>query len=274
VLAPQRHAHILERLRADGAVRVSDLTADLHVSDMTVRRDLEALEARGHLVKVHGGATLLRDSAVHEPGFDTKRALEHEAKVAIARAAARLVEPGMAVSVSAGTTTFEVCRRLLDVPRLTIVTNSVPAADALYHGGRTDQTIILTGGVRTPSDALVGPFAVSALRSVNVDIVFLGVHGMHPRAGYTTPNMLEAETDQALIDTGGRLVVTADHTKWGTTGVSTIARLDRADVVITDRGLAADARATLEAQAGRLVIADGRDDDGAADATPRLATVT
>ena len=122
--------------------------------------------------------------------------------MAIARAAAALVEPGMAVAVSAGSTTYEVSRRLADVPRLTVVTNSVPAAEVLYHGGRSDQTIILSGGVRTPSDALVGPFAVNALRNVNVDIVFLGVHGMHERAGFTTPNLLEAETDQALIETG------------------------------------------------------------------------
>ena len=262
MLAPQRHAHILERLRASGTIRVAELTAELHVSDMTVRRDLEELESRGHLIKIYGGATLLRDSAVHEPGFEAKRALAHPAKLAIARSAARLVEPGMAIALSAGTTTFEICRRILEMPRLTIVTNSVPAADALYHGGRSDQTIILTGGVRTPSDALVGPFAVSALRSVNVDLVFLGVHGMHPRAGFTTPNMLEAETDQALIDTGGKLIVTADHTKWGTTGVSKIAPLDRADVVITDLGLTAEARAILEVQAARLVIADDGDDDG------------
>lgn len=256
VLAPQRHAHILERLRATGAVRVSDLMHELGVSDMTVRRDLESLETGGHLVKVHGGATLLRDSASHEPGFDAKRSLELAAKLAIARVAAGLVEPGMAVAVSAGTTTFEVCRHLLQVPGLTVVTNSVPAADVLYHSGRPDQTIILTGGVRTPSDALVGPFAVSALRSVNVDIVFMGVHGMHPRAGFTTPNMLEAETDQALIETGGRLVVTADHTKWGVTGVSTIERLSRADIVISDAGLSPEARERLAAEA-ELVVAEG-----------------
>ena len=98
VLAPQRRALILERLRAQGAVRVADLMQELRVSDMTVRRDLEVLEGQGHLVKVHGGATLLRDSAVHEPGFAAKRTLEHEAKVAIAVAAAQLVEPGMAVA--------------------------------------------------------------------------------------------------------------------------------------------------------------------------------
>jgi DeoR/GlpR family transcriptional regulator of sugar metabolism len=260
VLAPQRHAYILERLRADGAVRVSDLMRGLDVSDMTVRRDLVTLEGQGHLVKVHGGATLLRDSAVHEPGFDTKRTREHDAKLAIARTAAAMVEPGMAVAVSAGSTTYEVSRRLAEIPRLTIVTNSVPAAEVLYHGGRRDQTIILSGGVRTPSDALVGPFAVSALRKVNVDIVFLGVHGMHERAGFTTPNMLEAETDQALIETGGRLVVTADHTKWGVTGVSTIARLDRADVIISDTALGDAARSVLEAHSGALVLAGPRGD--------------
>lgn len=255
MLAPQRHARILDRLQADGAVRVADLMNDLNVSDMTVRRDLETLQTQGHLVKVHGGATLLRDSAVHEPGFATKRSLEHDAKLAIAGVAASLVEPGMAVAISAGTTTYEVSRRLLDVPRLTVVTNSVPAAEVLYHGGRSDQTIILSGGVRTPSDALVGPFAVSALRSVNADLVFLGVHGMHERAGYTTPNMLEAETNQALIQTGGRLIVTADHTKWGITGVSTIARLNAADCVITDVGIDAEARALLQAEVREVLLA-------------------
>lgn len=238
-------------------MRVADLMQELGVSDMTVRRDLGTLESQGHLVKVHGGATLLRVSAVHEPGFETKRSLEHEAKLAIAGMAAELVEPGMAVAISAGTTTYEVSRRLLDVPRLTVVTNSVPAAEVLYHGGRSDQTIILSGGVRTPSDALVGPFAVSALRAVNVDIVFLGVHGMHERAGYTTPNMLEAETNQALIETGGRLIVTADHTKWGITGVSTIAPLDAADAVITDVTISDGAQAILEAEAGEVIVAGG-----------------
>jgi DeoR/GlpR family transcriptional regulator of sugar metabolism len=234
MLALQRRAHILDRLRAEGVVRVSDLMRELDVSDMTVRRDLEALEAQGQLIKVHGGATLLRESAVHEPGFDTKRTLEHAAKLAIAREAAAL-------------------------PRLTVVTNSVPAAEVLYHGGRSDQTIILSGGVRTPSDALVGPFAVNAPRAVNVDIVFMGVHGMHPRAGFTTPNMLEAETDKAIIETGGRLVVTADHTKWGVAGVSTIARLAAADTVITDAGLDDRAQAILADEVREVILAGPAD---------------
>ena len=75
---------------------------------------------------------------------------------------------------------------------------------------------------------------------VHVDLVFVGVHGMDPRSGFTCPNLLEAETDRALIEAGRRLVVVADHSKWGVIGISSIARLDQADVLITDAGL--DAR--------------------------------
>jgi DeoR/GlpR family transcriptional regulator of sugar metabolism len=255
VLARQRHAYILERLRADGAVRVADLVHDLGVSDMTVRRDLEVLHEQRLLEKVHGGATSVAPSALFEPGFRAKAQLQQDAKEAIADIAAGLVSPGQAIAISAGTTTYAVARRLVDVPSLTVVTNSVPVADVLYHGGRADQTVILTGGVRTPSDALAGPFAVAALRTVNVDLVILGVHGMDPRAGFTTPNLLEADTDRALVEAGRRLIVVADHTKWGVIGVSTIAGLAQADLVISDRGLPDDARATIETTARELIIA-------------------
>ena len=126
----------------------------------------------------------------------------------------------------------------------------------LHQVGRPDQTIILTGGVRTPSDALVGPFAVAALRTVHVDLVFVGVHGMDPRSGFTCPNLLEADTDRALIEAGRRLVVVADHSKWGVIGISSIARLDQADVLVTDVGLDAEARAVLEAQVRELIVVD------------------
>jgi DeoR/GlpR family transcriptional regulator of sugar metabolism len=220
LLARQRHAYILERVTADGGVRVADLARDLGVSDMTVRRDLELLDERGLLEKVHGGATAAAGSALFEPGFATKSALRRAEKEAIADAAAAMVEPRMAVAISAGSTTFAIAQRLADVVGLTVVTNAVRIADVLHDTGRKGQTIILTGGMRTPSDALVGPFAVAAFRMVHVDLVFMGVHGMDLRSGYTSPNLLEAETDRALIDAGRRLVVAADHTKWGVVGLS------------------------------------------------------
>ncbi len=255
MLARQRHAYILDRLRSDGAVRVADLVQELGVSDMTIRRDLELLHDQRLLEKVHGGATSVAPSALFEPGFRAKAELQQEAKEAIAAAAANLVSPGQAIAISAGTTTYAVARRLVDVPSLTVVTNSVPVADVLYHGSRVEQTVILTGGVRTPSDALVGPFAVAALRTVNVDLVILGVHGMDSRAGFTTPNLLEADSDRALVEAGRTLVVVADHTKWGVIGVSTIAALSQADVVISDAGLPEEARTVLQGHVRELLIA-------------------
>ena len=255
MLARQRQTMILERVREDGGVRVGDLARDLGVSDMTVRRDLELLHNRGLIEKVHGGATALPGSALFEPGFAAKSGLQEPEKEAIADAAAALIVPGTAIGISAGTTTAALARRLVDIPGLTVVTNSVPVADVLYAAGRSDQTIILTGGVRTPSDALVGPFAVAALRTIHVDQVFMGVHGMDPHSGFTTPNVLEADTDRALVASARRLVVVADHSKWGVIGISQIARLDEADTLVTDSGLGDEARELLEAQVRELVVA-------------------
>jgi DeoR/GlpR family transcriptional regulator of sugar metabolism len=255
MLARQRQTVILTRVREDGGVRVADLARDLGVSDMTVRRDLELLHNRGLVEKVHGGATSLPGSALFEPGFAAKSSLQEPEKEAIAEAAMTLVTPGTAIGISAGTTTYALARRLVDTPGLTIVTNSVPVADVLHRAGRPDQTIILTGGVRTPSDALVGPFAVAALRTMHLDQVFMGVHGMDARSGFTTPNVLEADTDRALIGAGRRLVVVADSSKWGVIGISSIARLDEADTLVTDSGLAGDARDIASDAVRALLVA-------------------
>lgn len=268
MLARQRQAYILDRVREDGGVRVADLVRELGVSDMTIRRDLEILHDQGLLEKVHGGATAVPGSAMFEPGFAAKSALQQSEKEAIAEAAAAFVEPGTAIGISAGTTTYALARRLVDVPGLTVVTNSPRVADILHEAGRKGQTIILTGGVRTPSDALVGPFAVSALRSVNLDLVFLGVHGMDAHAGFTSPNLQEAETDQALLEAGRRLVVVADHTKWGVIGLSSIARLDQADVLITDSHVTREAREILESRVREFVVVEPRTGGTATAALP------
>jgi DeoR/GlpR family transcriptional regulator of sugar metabolism len=263
MLARQRQALILDRVRASGGVRVADLARELEVSDMTVRRDLELLHQQGLVEKVHGGATALSGLASYEPGFLAKSSLQPDEKAAIAAAAAQLVEPGMAIAISAGTTTHALAARLADVRGLTVVTNSIRVAEVLNRANRRDQTVILTGGVRTPSEALVGPFAVAQLRTVHLDLAFMGVHGMDARAGFTCPNMAEAETDRAMIDAGRRLVVVADHCKWGVIGIASIARLDQADVVVTDSGLDAEARAFLADQVGELILVDpGTDDTG------------
>lgn len=257
MLAPQRQQAILDLVQEHGGVRVSELVRRFNVSDMTIRRDLEALAERGLVAKVHGGATSTAPGSTEEPGFEAKSVRQRPQKDAIGRRAAALVQPGTAIALSAGTTTWAMAHHLADVPGLTVVTNSLPVAEVLHRAGREDQTVVLTGGVRTPSDALVGPIADAAIRSLNVDQLFLGVHGMSTRAGFTTPNLLEAETDRALVSAARRLVVLADHSKWGVIGISTIAELHDADALVCDDELDESARATLAGEVGELIIAEG-----------------
>jgi DeoR/GlpR family transcriptional regulator of sugar metabolism len=255
MLAGQRQMLIVEEIRRRGAVRVSELTELFSVSDMTIRRDLDVLAASGLVDKVHGGATARGRASTDEPGFEAKSHRQLGEKEAIAREAARLVKPGQAVALTAGTTTWRLAHYLLDVPELTVVTNSIQVANVLHREQRHDLAVVLTGGVRTPSDALVGPVAVSTLHALHVDLLFMGVHGMTADAGYTTPNLLEAETNQALIACAERVVVVADHTKWGVRGLSQIARLDEAHVLVTDDGLIAEAQTILAEHVDTVIVA-------------------
>ncbi|MFF1400393.1 DeoR/GlpR family DNA-binding transcription regulator [Streptomyces sp. NPDC058287] len=260
LLAEQRRALILDEVRRRGGVRVNELTRKLGVSDMTVRRDLDALARQGVLEKVHGGAVPVVEASTHEPGFEAKSGLELSAKEDIARTAAALAVPGTAIALSGGTTTYALAHHLLEVPDLTVVTNSVRVAD-VFHGAQRSSgqrqgaaTVVLTGGVRTPSDSLVGPVADQAIAALHFDVLFLGVHGISLEAGLSTPNLAEAETNRRLVQSARRVVVVADHTKWGTVGLSSFASLDQVDTLVTDAGLPADARAEVSEEL-RLVIA-------------------
>lgn len=273
MLAAQRRAEIVSRLAAAGAVNVTELAAQFEVSDMTIRRDLDHLAAQGLITKVHGGAvaSAAPDAPARrteEPGFTAKSARQQAEKQAIAAEAAMLVQPGMSVGLSAGTTTWALAHQLIHVAGLTVVTNSPRIAEVFHHGAAATQgatprdtaaagqTVILTGGVRTPSDALVGPIANQALRSLHLDLIFLGAHGFAPEAGFTTPNLEEAETNRTWLGTAPRVVVLADHSKWDTTALGSFATLDQVQLLITDTGLHDTAAAALRKRLDALILAD------------------
>ncbi|MBT2428271.1 DeoR/GlpR transcriptional regulator [Streptomyces sp. ISL-112] len=266
LLAEQRRALILDEVRRRGGVRVNELTRRLNVSDMTIRRDLDALARQGVIEKVHGGAVPVVEASTHEPGFEVKSALELSAKEDIARTAAAMARPGSAIALSGGTTTYALARHLLDIPNLTVVTNSVRVADVFHDAqrpaagrgarpGTATATVVLTGGVRTPSDSLVGPVADRAIDSLHFDLLFLGVHGISAEAGLSTPNLAEAETNRRFVRSARRVVVVADHTKWGTVGLSSFATLDEVDTFVTDAGLAPEAREEIGEHLPGLVVA-------------------
>ena len=256
MLPAQRQDRILAEVERSGGARIVQLAELLGVSDMTVRRDIDALAARGLVKKVYGGATVPQQGTSDEPGFEAKSWREPAAKELIAASAAALVQPKATIAVSAGTTTYALAVHLARIPALTVVTNSVRVADYLFVNGDSTQTVLLTGGVRTPSDALVGPIAVQTISDLHVDCLLMGVHGMDPVSGFTTPNLMEAEMNRAMVASAGRLVVLADHTKWGVIGLSAMAALTDASILVSDSGLTPEAREVIEGTVGELIIAD------------------
>lgn len=241
MLAAERHAAILDRLNRHAAVRVSGLASALGVSEMTVRRDIDTLEARGSLVRVHGGAVRPGSLSSVEAGFDANRMRGSEAKRQIAEAAISLLVPGMTVSITGGTTTFALAPLLARVPGLTVITNSLPLADELHRlrdaatPGDAAPEVLLSGGQLTPSKALVGPLATGTIAGLRTDVCFMGAHGVDAAAGITTPNLAEADTNRAFAQACGRLVILADATKIGVVSLARVAALDSAAALITDR---------------------------------------
>jgi DeoR/GlpR family transcriptional regulator of sugar metabolism len=243
VLAQERRDAILRALIPSGAATVADLADGLGVSEMTIRRDLGVLADQQLVEKVHGGAVLAKGGGA-EPHFATKRRINAAAKAAIAQAAVAMIRDGMTVALSAGTTTWQVARRLRGGVRdLTFVTNSLNVAGALESNGW--HSIVVSGGsFRTPSDALVGPFANHILRQLNVDLLVLGVHSIDAKVGLTTPNIAEAETNRIMVAGARKVVVVADSGKLGQVSLATFAAIDEVDELVTDVG--AD-QATLDA---------------------------
>ncbi|XAS67988.1 DeoR/GlpR family DNA-binding transcription regulator [Micrococcaceae bacterium Sec5.7] len=261
MLAAQRQHLILQELDSAGTVRVAALAALLDVSEMTVRRDIDILDAGGQLLRVHGGAARAGSFSALEPAFVSKSTQELAAKSAIAREALNLLRPGMTLLISGGTTTFELARILPRTMDLTVATNSIMVANALTAAplgpGDPVRTLIL-GGERTPSEALVGPLAARALRSLHADVCFMGVHGMDPLAGITSPNLLEAEINSAMISSSDKLIVLADSTKSGLVGLARIAPLTAVSTLITDDRISAGPAGESTARKLRLAVPDLR----------------
>ena len=226
-----RFGVIVERLSENGSVAVGDLAGQLGVSAATVRRDLELMEEQRLLDRTHGGA--VAHGVLYELPLRYRSARHQEQKARIARAAAARVPDGSAIGMTGGTTTTEVARALADRERLTVVTNSLSIASELAV--RPNLKLVVTGGVaRTESYELVGPLAESALASLNLDLVVIGVDGIDVRAGFTTHHEVEAHTNRALIERARQVIVAADSSKIGKVAFARICDLDEVDEVITD----------------------------------------
>jgi DeoR family transcriptional regulator, aga operon transcriptional repressor len=262
-MTPQQRLNaLLELVSERGNVSIAEISEALDISAATARRDLTTLAEQRLVTRTHGGAAAL--GAGYELPLQYKIARQAEAKTAIARAAAKLVQPGDTVGVNGGTTTTEVARELGKSERfirtdgefgVTIVTNALNIGYELSV--RANVKIVVTGGVaRRQSYELVGPLVRSTLDEFALDVVVLGVDGLSGQYGATTVHEGEAEVSRHFAAVGRKVVVVADSTKLMRSTFARICPLDRIDVLVTDQDVPAAFASDLAAAGVELVVAD------------------
>jgi DeoR/GlpR family transcriptional regulator of sugar metabolism len=232
VLPSQRRQAVLRRLTTHGEVYFSELATEFGVSEMTIRRDLETLEAEGLARRVRGGAISVV-SRSYEPPFAVRATTASAAKSAIGVTAAGLVNDGETIIVDVGTTTLELARALHGRRGLTVVTASLPVAVEL--GADPDVRVLVTGGqIRHDELSLTGGMAEDAFTTMNCDLAFIGVAGVCASPGLTEYNPDDARVKRAAIGAARRIIVLADSSKLGRVAFSTVAPLSAVDVLVTD----------------------------------------
>lgn len=212
MFAPERRQLILDLVHAKGVVSLRDLAAAVGSSEVTIRRDVRALQDDGLIDRRHGGA-VRTGGMTHEATYSQKRVVAAAEKSAIAALAATMVSEGDAIVVGAGTTTLELSRRLVRTADLTVVTTSIMVAQALASA---PAEVVLTGGIlRGATFALVGSAAEQSLAGLRVARAFISGNGLSADRGLSTPNMMVASVDRAIVAAAQDVVLLVDHTKLG-----------------------------------------------------------
>jgi len=255
LLVDERRQKILDLVEKQGRVTVNEMVKRFGVSAVTVRGDLDSLYRSGAVIRSHGGA-LKRVGALQDIPIDVKETLHHGEKVRIGHAAAQMIRENETVMLDSGTTTAEVSRHIkfLKLKSLTVITNALNIAMELANLSHV--RVIMIGGIlRHMSYSLVGPHAEQTLRGLNADRLFLGVDGLDPGIGLSTPDVLEAQLNASMIRVSREVVVVADSSKFERRSLSVIAPLDQVHKVITDDRVSPEMVAALKAHNVEVVIA-------------------
>ncbi len=230
--AGERRAAIVRILDATGRVAVGDLSKLTKVSDMTTRRDLEALEHEGLLKRTRGGAVSVT-SLSYEPPYALRKHANAGAKARIGKRAASLLREGETVILDVGTTAVEVARALKGRQNLTVLTSNLWAAAILAD--EPGIVLMITGGkTRNRERSLVGHLATRAFEELVFDVFVMGVAGVHQEFGVTDYNVDEAQVKRAAVDASQRRIVIADSSKLGKVAFAKLCDLDQIDTIVTD----------------------------------------
>ncbi len=233
----KRRELILEEVQANHSVYVSELSKRFGISEVSIRRDLDQLERNGLVKRVHGGAVALANDQLGRSHTEKLQQFMEE-KERIGRAAVDMIQPDERIFFDSGTTVAQVARsipkELLQSGNLTIITGSIPVVQTIGHW-KSVQTILLGGIYLSAFETTVGPQTINVLQGLHADKMFLGTDGVTLSHGLTTANILEAEVDQAMVNTASEIIAVADSSKIGVAGLTTIIPVERLDKLITDK---------------------------------------
>jgi DeoR family transcriptional regulator, aga operon transcriptional repressor len=254
LLVEERRRSILEILDKRERLMVDDLVKEFGISAVTIRGDLDALAEVGALVRSHGGA-IKRINPLQDYPLNVKETLHHAEKVRIGQAAAKLIGSDQSVILDSGTTTVEIARqiKLLKVKGVTVITNALNIAMELANLPHV--SVIMVGGMlRQMSFSLVGPHAEQIMRDLNAHHVFLGVDGLDPVIGLTTPDVLEAQLNAQMIKMAREVTVVCDSSKLRRRSLSLIAKIDVVHRLITDEKADPEVVAQMRARNIEVVL--------------------
>lgn len=253
LIPAQRRERIQDYLAVHQIARIADLCALLETSEATIRRDLEWLEAEGVLERTHGGA-ILSQRITAEPEYLQRVQKFPDEKRQIGALAASLIEDGDIVFVNSGTTTTQVLHHIRANAAISVFTNNLNAA--LEIGDAGFQHHLLGGEYQPVSKSSAGRFAIENLRQVFANKVIIGVDGISLKYGCSVPTSAEAEVVRAMIEhTKGKIIIVADHSKWGVVSNFQIASIDEVDILVTDEEFNPSAVEDLASHSIRTLIA-------------------
>jgi DeoR/GlpR family transcriptional regulator of sugar metabolism len=256
MIIAERQSRLRDLLARRGMSDLESLSAELSVSQSTIRRDVELLVRSGHVKRTHGGVIWVGDrsegNGARPYAFDQRLAYQLEAKRAIAAAARKLVRTGQTVILDGGTTTFHLAQELLGQP-LQLVTNSLPIANLFLNDENVE--LILVGGVMYPRyGVLLGPMAERELSHIHAQTLFISVAGVHDGSLYNQ-NLLLVQAERRMIEQAQQVVLLVDSGKFGQQALARLGGLDEVDVVVSDAELAEEQREQVRRAGCELVIA-------------------
>src|SRR4051812_41238461 len=247
MIIAERQSRLRDLLAHRGMCDLDSLSAELGVSQSTIRRDVELLVRSGDVKRTHGGVIWVGDrsgsNGARPYAFDQRLTYQLGAKRAIAAAARKLVRAGQTILLDGGTTTFYLAQELLG-QSLQLVTNSLPIANLFLNDENVE--LILTGGLMYPRyGVLLGPTAENTLSTIHTKTLFLSVAGVHNGSLYNQ-NVLLVQSEQRMMAQAQEVVLLVDSTKFGQQALARLCQLEEIDTVVTDAGIADEHRRAIE----------------------------